>query len=97
MPENVLLRHLWTGHVGGMHAVYVGQVQQLQQGAKLQLQQYGDYMSKLQHRETPDATAALLLPYSHAYTPYAPALGSNNSMWHPQPPSPTVASIFESP
>ena len=45
------------------------QVQQLLGGVRQELQHYGGYMSQMQHRNVPDATTALLLPYDHACCP----------------------------
>jgi hypothetical protein len=95
LPGNVVDRHLWMGHVGGMHALYVQEVEKLSASTRAQLQQYGHFMSQLLLRDVPDTTCALLLPFDHAYTPYAEAAGSRNSMWHPHPPSNVISSIME--
>jgi hypothetical protein len=95
LPGHFISRHLWLGHVAGIHALHVQDVERLSAETRLQLQQYGQFMSKLQLRDVPDATCALLLPFDHAYTPYADMAGSSNKMWHPQPPSRTISTIID--
>jgi hypothetical protein len=95
LPENLISRHVWMGHVGGMRALYVQDVEELSVSSRAQLQKYGRFMSQLPQRDVPDATCALLLPFDHAYTPYAEAAGSSNSMWHPQPPASVISSIMD--
>jgi len=93
--EKFVGRHLWLGHVGGIHALHIQDVERLSADTRLQLQQYGQFMSKLQLRDVPDATCALLLPFDHAYTPYAEMAGSSNKMWHPQPSSRPISTIID--
>ena len=95
LPGDYVSRHLWIGHVGGMQALYVQGVEMLSSSTRSQLQQYGRFMSQLLLRDFPDATCALLLPFDHAYTPYAEAAGSNNSMWHSQAPASVISTIMD--
>jgi hypothetical protein len=95
LPGNLISRHIWMGHVGGMSALYVQEVEELSASSRAQLQKYGRFMSQLLQHDVPDATCALFLPFDHAYTPYAEAAGSSNAMWHPQPPASVISSIMD--
>lgn len=91
LPANFIGRHLWMAHSAGVHVMRVQDVNDLSASSRSQLQQYGSYMARLQLRDVPDATCALLLPFDH----YAEAAGSSNSLWHAQPPSSVISSIME--
>jgi hypothetical protein len=76
-----------------MNAVYVEDASLLSERMRHELEIYGNFMKMQQLRDVPDVTAALFLPFDHAYTPHDETV--LNKMWLPHPPSPVLSFIME--